>query len=151
MAHEAGEGSHALGMRAATMCKYCGKAGHSANECWTAHPEMKPAGRNKMRCFRLPEIVRRKSTLNNNTDPIVDYPMSPRRKQKRRSPIVDSGCTLHLTNDRNKLTLSTTTTSHTLIKQADGTTLMATHEGKMTLTHQTGKPLTLENVLHVRG
>ncbi len=28
MAEEAGEGSYALGMRAATMCKHCGEAGH---------------------------------------------------------------------------------------------------------------------------
>ncbi len=42
----------AVGMRAAALCEHCGAAGHSVNECWTAHPELRPNGKRNRRCFR---------------------------------------------------------------------------------------------------
>ncbi len=37
-----------MGMRTTISCAHCGKPGHTARECWIAHPELKPEGRNKM-------------------------------------------------------------------------------------------------------
>ncbi len=161
MQEEAVKGEPTLGLRATTTCAHCGKAGHSIHECWTAHPEMKPAGRNRVKCFGCnktghlkrdcPEKSVRKSVLNNNTESFTDYSKPLWRKRKHQNPIVDSGCTLHLTSDKGRLTSPTTATHSPLIRQADGTTLRATHKGHMALTHQTGEPLTLEDALFVPG
>ncbi len=116
-------------------------------------PEMKAAGRKKVRYFGCqnighlksdcPEIGSRKVKDNNNTESIISYLKSPQHRQRRRNPIVDSGYTLHLTNDKKRLTSRTTATRGGLIKQADSTTLKPTHKGNVTLTHRTGKMLTL--------
>ncbi len=139
----AGEESPALGMRATVKCGHCGKAGHSVSECWAAHPETKPAGRSKVKCFNCqkhghlkrncPEIANRNTPVNNNTNPVPNYPRLLNQTHKHQNPIVDSGCTLHLTNNANRLEPTTTTNHHALIRQADGTTLQATRKGHTTL------------------
>ncbi|MCP4255786.1 MAG: hypothetical protein GY775_20770, partial [Candidatus Scalindua sp.] len=45
-----------LGMRATISCAHYGKPGHTARECWTAHPELKSEGRNKMKCFGCQKV-----------------------------------------------------------------------------------------------
>ncbi len=157
MAEEEREGSLVLGMRATATCRHCGKARHSANECWTSYPEKKPAGQSKVKCFACQKVGylkrdcplrnRRDGSNNNNIESITDY--SKPRHRKHKCPIVDSGCTLHLTSDKDKLASPTTIAQSALIRKADGTTLKATHKGAMTLTHETGKTLTLQDVLLV--
>ncbi len=53
---EAEKGEKPLGMRAVTTCGHCGKTGHSASECWTAHPEKRPGGRTNSKCYRCNKI-----------------------------------------------------------------------------------------------
>ncbi len=67
MKKEAESAEPALGMRATVACRHCGKAGYSANEYWTAHPEKKPTSRKKIRCFGCNGVGHlRKDTINQN-------------------------------------------------------------------------------------
>ncbi len=150
-----------LGMRATISCAHCGKPGHTARECWTAHPELNPEGRNKMKCFGCQKVGHlkrdcpergsrnRQNKISYNTTNIDDYPKPRQQNRTCTHPIVDSGCTMHLTNNAHKLTPPTTTTQTVEIRQANGETLKATHKRNMTLTHNTGKTLILEDVLLV--
>ncbi len=96
MKEGAGKEEPALGMHATTTCAHCGKAGHSVSECWTAHPEKKPVGRSRVKCFGCqktghfkrdcPEVANRKTPVNNNTNQFSDYP-KPQHHQAYQSSI----------------------------------------------------------------
>ena len=107
-------------------CKNCGKTTHTAENCFSAHPE-KLADFRARRAARLPRGRGTAPTSRGSVSTVVASLVSAAPS----SWVLDSGASFHVTSDRTQLTDCTPVADGASIQTADGTSCYITHEGSL--------------------
>jgi len=110
--------------------EHCGKTTHTAENCFSAHPEKLA----DFRARRAARIARGRGTAPTSRGSVSAAAASPVNAATS-SWVLDSGASFHVTSDRSQLADCTPVAGGASIQTADGTSCYITHEGSLCTSH----------------